>query len=236
MLPPWALEGGPPAIAARLKDRQTRSEMSKYASIIVSLAQGDWNRILVFRSRALPEISQKSLAEIAHMWGVDVFDAVYDILLAEIDDLHALMVICLAYREEDLHLPVESPYCMPGSDAIALAPDGPLQDETFHGAYTWAGYYYRTFVKEKALLSPAEAIRRMTSLPAQRMGLKDRGVIRRGNWADIAVFHPAEFTDRGTTFEPNQLCQGMHHVLVNGTFAVWDARLTDTRAGHVLRR
>jgi N-acyl-D-amino-acid deacylase len=235
MLPPWALEGGPQAIAIRLKDPKTRSQMSKHASIIVSLAQGDWNRIVIFRSRTLPEISQKSLAEIAQMWGVEVFDAVFDILLAEIDDLHALMVICLAYNEEDLHLPVESPFCMPGSDAIALAPDGPLQDETFHGAYTWAGYYYRTFVRDKALISPAEAIRRMTSLPAHRMGLKDRGVIQKGNWADIAVFHPAEFTDRGTTFEPNQLCQGMRHVLVNGKFAMRDGELTATRAGKVLR-
>ena len=170
MLPSWALEGGPQDIATRLQDPDIRNEMRKHASIIVSLAQGDWNRIVIFRSRALPEISQKSVAEIAQMWGVGVYEAVFDILLAEIDDLHALMVICLAYNEEDLHLPVERPYCMTGSDAIALAPDGPLQDETFHGAYTWAGYYYRTFGTDNGLLGPAEAIRRMTSLPAQRMG------------------------------------------------------------------
>ena len=68
------------------------------------------------------------------------------------------------------------------------------------------------------------------------MGLTDRGVIQSGNWADIAVFDSAEFTDRGTTFEPNQLCHGMRHVLVNGTFALRDGELTDRRAGQVLRR
>ena len=235
MLPQWALEGGPKAIAARLKDPKARQEMSQHDSIIVSLAQGDWNRIVVFRSKALPEISQKSLAEIAGLWSCNVFDAVHNILLAEVDDLHATMVICMAYEEADLHLPVSLPYCMPGSDAIALAPDGPLRDETFHGAYTWAGYYYRTFVRDKGLLSPAEAIRRMTSLPAQRMGLKDRGVIRKGNWADLAIFDPASFTDRGTTFEPNQVCEGMVHVLVNGALALESGKLTGNRAGQVLR-
>jgi N-acyl-D-aspartate/D-glutamate deacylase len=235
MLPQWALEGGPKAIAARLKDPKARQEMSQHDSIIVSLAQGDWNRIVIFRSKALPEISQKRLAEIAGLWSCNVFDAVHNILLAEVDDLHATMVICMAYEEADLHLPVSLPYCMPGSDAIALAPDGPLRDETFHGAYTWAGYYYRTFVRDKGLLSPAEAIRRMTSLPAQRMGLKDRGVIRKGNWADLAIFDPASFTDRGTTFEPNQVCEGMVHVLVNGALALESGRLTGNRAGQVLR-
>ena len=146
------------------------------------------------------------------------------------------MVICLAYEEADLHLPVSVPYCMPGSDAIALAPDGPLRDETFHGAYTWAGYYYRTFVRDRGLLSPEEAIRRMTSLPAQRMGLKDRGVIRKGNWADLAIFDPATLSERGTTFEPNQTALGMVHVLVNGTLSLKDGQLTGRRGGHVLRR
>ena len=236
MLPQWALQGGPRSTAERLKDPKTRKEMSRHSSIIVSLAQGDWNRIVVFRSKALPEISQKSIAEIADGWGVGIYDAIYDILLAEIDDLHALMVICLAYEEADLHLPVSLPYCMPGSDAIALAPDGPLQDETFHGSYTWAGYYYRTFARDKALFSSQETIRRMTSLPAERMGLKDRGVIRKGNWADLAIFDPADFSDRGTTFEPNQVCQGMVHVLVNGVIALQDGKLTGQRAGSVLRR
>ena len=236
MLPQWALEGGPKAIARRLKDPKVRRQMSQHDSIIVSLAQRDWNRIVIFRSKALPEISQKSLAEIARLWNCDVFDAVNDILLAEVDDLHATMVICLAYEEADLHLPVSVPYCMPGSDAIALAPDGPLRDETFHGAYTWAGYYYRTFVRDRGLLSPEEAIRRMTSLPAQRMGLKDRGVIRKGNWADLAIFDPVTFTDRGTTFEPNQVCDGMVHVLVNGTLALESGKLTGSRTGRVLRR
>ncbi len=236
MLPQWALEGGARSIGERLKNPETRSEMRQHPGIIVSLAQGDWNRIVVFCSRALPEISQKSIAEIADLWGVDIYDAIYDILLAEIDDLHALMVICLAYEEADLHLPVALPYCMPGSDAIALAPDGPLQDETFHGSYTWAGYYYRTFARDKALFSAEETIRRMTSLPAERMGLKDRGVIQKGNWADLAIFDPAAFSDRGTTFEPNQVCQGMVHVLVNGIVALQDSKLTGERAGSVLRR
>ena len=235
MLPQWALEGGTGAIAERLKDPRIRKEMSGHHSIIVSLAQRDWNRIVVFRSRALPEISQKSLAEIAETWNLEIFDTVCEILLAEIDDLHATMVICFAYEEADLHLPFASPHCMPGSDAIALAPDGPLKNETFHGAYTWAGYFYRTFVRDKGLLTPQEAVRRMTSFPAGRLGLRDRGTIRKGNWADLAIFDPEAFTDCGTTFDPNQVCQGMVHVLVNGTPVLESGRLTGARPGQVLR-
>ena len=209
--------------------------MSRHHSIIVSLAQRDWNRIVVFRSRALPEISQKSLAEIAETWNLEIFDTVCEILLAEIDDLHATMVICFAYEEADLHLPFASPHCMPGSDAIALAPDGPLKNETFHGAYTWAGYFYRTFVRDKGLLTPQEAVRRMTSFPAARLGLTDRGTIRKGNWADLAIFDPESFADCGTTFDPNRVCRGMVHVLVNGTPVLESGRLTGARPGQVLR-
>jgi len=121
------------------------------------------------------------------------------------------------------------------SDAIALAPDGPLRNETFHGAYTWAGYFYRTFVRDNGLLTPQEAVRRMTSFPAARLGVTDRGMIRKGNWADLAIFDPEAFTDCGTTFHPNRVCRGMVHVLVNGTPGLGSGRLTGARPGRVLR-
>jgi len=125
---------------------------------------------------------------------------------------------------------------MVGSDATALATDGPLRDRSFHGAYTWASWFYRHFVRDTGKLRPEEAIRRLTSLPAGRLGLKDRGVIEKGACADLAIFDPQTFSERGTTYEPNQTAVGMTHVVVNGVLTVRDGRLTGNRGGQVLRR
>jgi N-acyl-D-aspartate/D-glutamate deacylase len=124
---------------------------------------------------------------------------------------------------------------MVGSDATALAPDGPLQGVAFHGAYTWASWFYRHFVRDTGMLTPQEAVRRLTSLPAGRLGLSDRGVLRPEACADLAVFDPQVFGERGTTFEPNQVAEGMRHVVVNGIPTLLDG-LTGRRGGQVLRR
>ena len=163
-------------------------------------------------------------------------DAICELLLVAIDDVHRLMVVAFAYREEDLRAAFAHDLCMVGSDATALATDGPLAGTSFHGAFTWAAWYFRHFVHDRRALTPSEAVRRLTSLAAGRLGLSDRGVIRPGAWADIAVFDPSVFAERGTTFEPNQAAIGMRHVLVNGQVALRDAQLTATRSGSVLRR
>ena len=201
---------------------------------------------MLFDSLAQPELSRRSIRDISDARGVEPLDAIYDILLAELEaprdgavggasadsaNLHRLMIVAFAYREEDIRIAFEHPLCMVGSDATALAPDGPLAGTSFHGAYTWAGWYYRHFVRETRIFKPEDAIRRITSLPAQRLGLKDRGLIQKGAWADLAIFDPAKFAERGTTFEPNQTATGMRHVLVNGVFAVRDGALTGQRPG-----
>ena len=234
-LPPWAVQGDRAAVTARLRDPAFRRELKSYRSIMTSLARGDWSRIVLFDSRTQPELSRRSLADISRERGVEPLDAVCDILLGEGDDLHGLMVLAHAYREEDLRCAYEHPGCAVGSDATALAPDGPLGGMSFHGAYTWAAWFFRHFVRETGRLRPEEAVRRITSLPASRFGLGDRGVLRPGAWADVAVFDPAAFAERGTTFEPNKTAVGMKYVLVNGVVTVADGALTGRRAGAVLR-
>ena len=235
-LPPWALEGDKAEIAERLRSPDARKQMRSYDSIITALARGDWSKIVIFDCTGQPEWSRKSVAEIAHSRNLEPFDAICELLLADIDHLHELMVLGLAYREQDLYQGFEHTDCMIGSDATALAPEGPLAGSSFHGAYTWAAWFYRHFVTERQTLSPQEAVRRLTTLPATRMGFADRGSIRTGNWADLALFEPHQFSERGTVFEPNQPASGMRHVLVNGTFALRDGQLTSQRGGHVLRR
>src|SRR5262249_19240748 len=145
------------------------------------------------------------------------------------------MVIAFAYREEDIRPAYEHPACAVGSDATALAPDGPLAGASFHGAYTWASWFFRHFVRDTGRLRPEEAVRRITSLPAGRLCLGGRGGLRPGASADVAVFDPAGFAERGTTFEPNRTAVGMKYVLVNGVVTLAEGRLTGDRGGAVLR-
>jgi N-acyl-D-amino-acid deacylase len=236
VLPPWITEGGKNSLEKRLRDPQVRKQLKVYPNIIVAEAQGRWDKMVLFECKAAPELSRRSIAEVAADWRVEPLDAIYDILLAEIDNLHEVMVIELIYDESDLRLPFAHPSCMVGSDATALATDGPLGGRCFHGAYTWATWFLRHFVRERKTLAIEEAVRRLTSLPAETFGIRDRGVIRRGAWADLAIFDSLHLRDRGTIFEPNQIAEGMVHVLVNGKLSLRDGLMTGQRTGRIIRR
>jgi N-acyl-D-amino-acid deacylase len=235
VLPPWALEGGKSEISKRLKDTSSRKEIREYPSIVAALARGDWERIVVFEGKAEPEVSRRSIADISRERGTEPYDTIFDLLLANIDDIHTLMIIAHVYREDETQIAFEHPNCMVGSDATALALDGPLKGQSLHGAYSWAAWFLRNFVRDKKRVSLEEAIRRITSLPAERLGLSDRGVVRKGTWADLAVFDPASFEERATIFEPNQVAVGMQHVLVNGVVTMANGKRTSNHAGHILR-
>ncbi len=235
-LPTWVFEGGKAALADRLQDRSVRDRLKTSPNLLTSAAGGRWDRILLFDCQSQPELAGRSIAEIGEALGVEPLDAVYHILLSEIDRIHEVLAINQNYDPAHLRLPFDHPACIPGSDATALATDGPLSSRSFHGAYTWASWFYRHFVREKRTLSPQEAVRRLTSLPASRFGLKNRGVLEKGAWADVAIFDPESFSERGTILEPNQTAQGMVHVLVNGVPTLQDNRLTGKRNGQIIRR
>jgi N-acyl-D-amino-acid deacylase len=146
------------------------------------------------------------------------------------------MVIIRAYTPDQQEAVFAHPDCMPGSDATTLAPDGPLANAAFHGAYSWAAWYFRFMVRERGALTAEEAVHRLTGLPAEVLGLSDRGAIRVGARADIAAFDPAAFSERATTFEPNQTATGMRHVVVNGVVTLADGDFTGARAGEVIKR
>lgn len=234
LIPGWAFEGGREAMLRRLKSRSDRMRMAQSRNLLVAL--GDWNRVVLLDNPALPQYSRRSIAEIGKMRGQSPLDAAYDLLIEEIDHLHRPMVILHSYTEDLLMLAYENSICGVGSDATALAPDGPLAGSTFHGAYTWASWFWRRVVRESGLLSPEEAIKRLTSLAADRVGLPRRGVIARGYAADVIAFDGDVFGETGTTFEPNQTAQGMRHVLVNGVVSMRNGRQTGERGGQALRR
>jgi N-acyl-D-amino-acid deacylase len=231
-LPAWALAADD--LAALLRDPARRDELRPYRSILS--AGNDWSRVVLLDNPVWPEYGRRPIAEIAAERGQEPLDAVYDLLLGGVDELHRMMVIIHAYSEEQQREAFAHPLCVPGSDATTLAPTGRLAEAFFHGAYTCASWFWRFMVVEEKLLSPAEAVHRLTGQPAERVGLSDRGVLRPGARADVVVFDPGRFAERGTVFEPNVLAEGMRHVIVNGVPTLRDGALTGERGGMVVRR
>ena len=234
ILPTWALQGGKNALLKRLKNKNERSKIKSHKNILSNL--GDWDRIVLLDNTELKDLSRKSIAAIAKEKSIDPFDCALDIILDHIEQLDTLMVILHTYSENLLSSTYKHPKCSVGSDATALAPDGLLGASTFHGAYTWASWFYRRMVRELKIFTPEEAIWKLSGLAAKRLNLNNLGVIKKGAQADLAIFDSKEFGEKGTTFQPNKIAKGMIHVLVNGKFAMRNGILKDERAGKVIRK
>jgi N-acyl-D-aspartate/D-glutamate deacylase len=235
-LPAWAFVGGSGKLRERLRDPATRAEFANYESLISSFALGGWESVSLLTSSKRPDWVGKSFVEIADETSTTPFDAVLDVLLAEADDPHVPLCLCAAYEEIQLQRNYEHPAGGVASDATALGVDGPLATKVFHGAFTWASWFFRRFVREEQTFTLEEGIRKLTSWPAGRLGLANRGVLQPGAWADVAVFDAATFGERGTLRAPNQLAVGMRQVVVNGAVELANGQFTTERGGQVLRR
>jgi len=231
--PPWMLEGTPAEIVGRLRDPANAKVLLNHPNLISGV--GDWERVVLTGSRHMADVNGSSLAEIGRRWNVDPLSAGIRILEADVESLLEPMVLLKTYDEEVLAATYRHPLCMIGSDATTLAPDGPLAGEIFHGAYTWAAWFYRRMVRELRVLTPEAAIHRLTGLPARTMRLADRGILREGAAADVIAFDARRFGETGTVARPNQLAIGMRHVFVNGIHALRDGAPTGNRGGQVLR-
>jgi N-acyl-D-aspartate/D-glutamate deacylase len=233
-LPAAVLSGSKDTLTENLRDHAARERMKTHRSILS--AGGDWSRVMLLDNPIWPQYARTDLATIAADRGAEPHDAVFDLLLDAVDDLHGLMVAIDCYSEGQQREAFQHRLCMPAADATTLTPDVPLAASQFHGAYTWAAWFYRFMVREQQLLEPAEAVHRLTGLPAERLGLRDRGVLESGARADIVVFDPEQYGECGTMFEPNRPAKGVEHLLVNGVLSLGGGELTRERAGEVLRR
>jgi N-acyl-D-aspartate/D-glutamate deacylase len=237
-LPAWAFEGGLEALRERLGDASARARLRRHESIISSFALGGWDRVKLYTSPAASALAGLSFAELASRRAPgngDAWDAVFDVLQMHADDVHAPLCICLSYDESEVMDTMAHPLCTVGSDATALGVDGPLAGQTFMGAFTWAGWYWRKMVTESRRLTIEDAVRRLTSAPAHRLGLKGRGLLAAGAAADLAVLDSKSFRETGTLDQPNRLASGVRHVVVNGVVTIEDGRETGNRGGRVLR-
>ena len=165
------------------------------------------------------------------------FDGVFSALYARLVATGKVAEVAVfGMQEDDVALALVQPWISINNDSSGTSPQGKLGEEHPHPrAYGTFPRILRKYVREEHRLSLEDAIRKFTALPAQRMRLADRGVLKRGLWADVVIFDPATIADRSTFSSPNELAVGMRWVLVNGVPVIADGQMTGAKPGHVLR-
>jgi N-acyl-D-amino-acid deacylase len=240
-IPPWAHDGGEAKMVERLKDPAMRARIRKDMENPSTTWDNEWHEvpgpegilISVVHNPDLMPLQGKTVAEIAKTWGKDPIDTIFDLL---IQDNGFTYVAVFGMSEPDVALALVQPWVSVDNDSQGTAPDGLLGKEHPHPrAYGTFPRILRKYVREEKKLRLEEAIRKFTALPAQRMRLADRGVLKAGMWADIVIFDPETVTDRATFENPNQLSEGMRYVLVNGVPVIAEGKATDALPGKVLR-
>ncbi|MFO8059145.1 MAG: D-aminoacylase [Bacillota bacterium] len=237
-LPGWAHAGGDEMLRERLADPCTRDRMRR--DILegtgdwTSLHRGvGWENTLITRCSD-QELEGRSIADIARERGVDEFDAAFDILR---DCRGRVGVVYFTIGDEDLERIMAHPAVMIGSDSGAVAAEGPLARGKPHPrSFGTFSRVLGRYVRERKTVSLREAVMKMSSMPAHRLGLLDRGILRPGMKADAVVFDPAAVADRATYSDPFQYPDGVEWVFVNGKAAVRRGEHLGTRTGQVLRR
>ena len=240
-IPPWAHAGGNAELLKRLQDPQTRARIEKDMQTPSDAWSNDWLEvpgphaveITSVQNPALKHLEGKRLDEIAKAWHEKPMDALIDLL---IKDHAATDVAVFGMSQPDVTLALKQPWVSICDDAAAQAPTGKLgQGHPHPRAYAAFARILTKYVREDHALTLPDAIRKMTALPAQRMGLAQRGVIKEGMWADLVVFDPAALRAPATFEQPKQLAQGMSWVLVNGVPVIANGRMTEALPGKVLR-
>jgi dihydroorotase/N-acyl-D-amino-acid deacylase len=240
-LPPWALEGGTDRMIARLKDRETRERLKKEISIDskdwenIYLGSGGPGGILISSvvDRDLEKWQGKRLSEVAVTQQKDPLEALFDFLIADHGQTSAIFFMM---SESDMRAALKSPFVSFCTDSGARATDGPLSHSNSHPR-GWGTYprILGRYVREQHLMPLEFAIHKMTGLPAANVGLKQRGLVHEGYFADIIIFDPKTVIDRATFEDPNRYPVGINFVIVNGQIEVDYGQRTPVLAGRVLR-
>ena len=239
-LPPWTEDGGYPALFKRLRDPATREKIAaevrtpsdKWENLY--LAAGSPDKILLngFKSEKLKPLTGKSLAEIAKMRGKDPIETAMDLISEDesrIDSIYFLM------SEENVKKEIAKPWVSFGSDEASQAPEGNFLKSNCHPrAYGNFARVLGKYVREEKVLTLADAIRKLSGLPATDLGLDHRGFVKEGMFADIVIFDPKTIGDRATFAKPHQYAVGMKHVFVNGVQVLKDGEHTGAKPGRAL--
>ena len=231
IFPRWSLADG--KLAERLATPSMRREITSGMLDFIDERFGDDpSRIQLARCGHDPSLGGRTVADLLKAAGQPLTQAATAEMVIDLQLKGGCSAIFHAYDEPDVERLLQSPLGMIGSDgSLTRLGDGSPHPRAF-------GTYPRVlgrYVRERRLLTLEEAVRKMTAFPAARLGLADRGLLRPGLMADIAVFDPATIEDRATFADPHHYAVGMRHVLVNGRVTVWQGAHTGVRAGRVLR-
>ncbi len=235
-LPVWMREGGRDKMLARLADPQQRAKAkADYLADDPYWSDGGPSRILV-TSVLNPELRKyegKTIEEIARTENKDPYDALMDLVLADRGNTGR---VTFSMSEDDVRTALKHPLVSFCTDSGGRGTDGPLaRDKSHPRAWGSATRILGKYVREEKLLSLEEAVRKMTSLPAARVGLADRGLLRPGMAADLVAFDPLTVRDKATYAEPSQYSEGVPYVAVNGQLVVDEGRITAARPGRPLK-
>jgi len=239
-MPLWVQEGGDEEWFARLEDPAIRERVL----VEMNEDQSEWENLFYhagphgvlfigFRNPELRHLTGKTLAEIADMWEVTPAEAAIDLVIKDrsrVDTVYFLM------SEENVAKKVAKPWVSFGSDAEASAPEGVFLNSSTHPrAYGTFARVLGKFARDDGVIPLQEAIRKMTSLPAANIGIRERGSLTEGFYADVVVFDPAAVRDHATFEEPLQYATGIEHVFVNGEQVLEDGEHTGATPGRVVR-
>ncbi len=237
ILPKWAQAGSVEDVRARLSDPGSREKIKANPQPMWLIVRAEkWSDIVLLNATVNNDIVGADFAEIGRMRNCHPYDAVLDILLEEGDNLMACMWSSKSFRNSDVELCLEQPECAVISDTVAIANEGILKDHIGSlSGYGWAARFLQYYVRDRKALSLAQGIAKLTSIPAARLGLKDRGKLEVGARADICVFDQANIANNATAKNPRRYASGIAHVLVNGQLSMRNGARTDVNAGSVIR-
>lgn len=239
-MPTWVQAGGREAWIERLKNpeirarvlKEMRAEKPDFESLYRH-AGAEGTLLVGFRSEALKSLTGRTLADVAKERGVSPEDAIIDLIIA---DGSRVQVVYFLMSEDNVRRQTALPWMSFGSDAAALAPEGVfLKSSTHPRAYGNVARLLGKYVREDKALTLTDAVRKMTSLPAHNLGLRDRGLLKTGYYADVVIFDPATVADKATYEKPQQFAVGVRDVVVNGGLALSNGQPTGAATGQVVR-
>ena len=240
-MPPWVQEGGDQAWIERLKDpairrqvaREMRTPTDEWENLYLAAGSAENVLLVGFRTDELKPLTGKTLAEVAAERGTSPEEAAMDLLIANGADVGTVYFLM---SEDNVRRKIALPWMSFGSDAEAMSPEGVFLESNPHPrAYGNFARLLGRYVRDEGVIPLEEAIRKLTTQPAEHVGIQRRGALAPGYFADIVVFDPAAVKDHATFAEPHQLAEGVTHVFVNGVHTVSEGAHTGATAGRVVR-
>ncbi len=196
-----------------------------------------WDKLFLYHSEKFRDLIGKNAAQIAEIFHTTPFDALLDILIAEGENMFSVLMMGKIKRSTDLIDIISHPLTGVISDGLSLSKSGPLRGLVWSpGCFGWVPRYVEKFIGDEKPVKLEEGIAKITGFAAQRVGFKDRGLLKKGNWADIVVFDLEKFKEKASLFDPAVYPEGVEYVLINGKYSVENGKYLGAKSGKLLRK